>query len=161
MSTTQRSLDVIQVETPCTADWESMRGGDRVRFCDHCQKNVHNLSAMTEDEATRLVCEQAGELCVRYSRDAKGRTATLDYQPTPKRRMAWPLWAFVGAAAAVCAWVVGVVGHGPGRPTAVMGMMPYPSTRSTTSSAYCPTVLPNHSSATQATTYPSSDDGAS
>lgn len=79
-----------------------MRGDDRVRFCAHCQRHVHDLSAMTEDEATRLICDQAGELCVRYSRDAKGRTATLQYQSAGEgTKRGWRFWSVFGVGGAI------------------------------------------------------------
>jgi hypothetical protein len=160
MSKSSRPLDVIQVEAPCTVDWESMHGDDRVRFCSYCQRHVHNLSAVTEDEAARLICDQADRLCVRFSRDAKGRTATLDYQPTRKRSAGWQFWAFVGTAAAVCSWVLGVVGHGPGKPTVTMGEIAPPTTRGTTLPTFCPMVPPTRGSTSQPTTSSINDDDA-
>ena len=64
MSRASIQLEQIRVREPCTADWDRMSGDDRVRFCEGCQSHVHNLSAMTRDEAERLVCEAAGRLCV-------------------------------------------------------------------------------------------------
>jgi hypothetical protein len=59
-----------------------MTGDDRQRFCAHCRKFVHNLTAMPRDEAERLVCRSAGELCVRFARDPQTeQVITLDYQP--------------------------------------------------------------------------------
>jgi hypothetical protein len=59
-----------------------MTGDDRRRFCAHCQKYVHNLTAMPQDEADRLVCQSAGDLCVRFARDPRTeQVITLDYQP--------------------------------------------------------------------------------
>lgn len=96
-----RSLDVIQVAQPCPADWNAMAGDDQKRFCSHCQKFVHNISAMSEIEAERLVCQNAGDLCVRFSRDAQtNQVLTLDYEKraTPSRRRAITVIASIGAA---------------------------------------------------------------
>src|SRR3712207_667528 len=78
-------LDVIEVKEPCHASWESMRGDGRVRFCQGCGKLVHNLSAMSREEAAALVggCAAAGELCVRFARSPDGGVATLEYRPAP------------------------------------------------------------------------------
>ncbi|HEX8289529.1 MAG TPA: ankyrin repeat domain-containing protein [Pyrinomonadaceae bacterium] len=59
-------LDKIEVRTPCSEDWEKMRGSDKARFCSHCNSNVNNLSAMTRKEALRIVRESSGRICVRY-----------------------------------------------------------------------------------------------
>jgi hypothetical protein len=77
------TLDVLEVKNPCAVEWETMFGDGKVRFCEHCQKNVHNLSAMSADEAERLICESAGILCVRYHVAEDGQVVTLDYRPPP------------------------------------------------------------------------------
>lgn len=48
-------LDRIQIAAPCPARWEEMAGDDKVRHCELCKLNVHNLSAMTRDEAETLL----------------------------------------------------------------------------------------------------------
>jgi hypothetical protein len=50
----RRALDVIQVNKPCPADWNQMAGDDSRRFCTHCQKFVHNLSAMPSDSSVKM-----------------------------------------------------------------------------------------------------------
>lgn len=64
----------LTVNSPCTAEWDSMAGNEQVRFCTHCEKSVHNLSAMTRKDALRLVRDSAGGLCVRFYSDPRGRT---------------------------------------------------------------------------------------
>jgi hypothetical protein len=128
ISTAKRRLplEVLRVANPCQAAWDAMAGDEESRFCGHCGKHVHNLSAMPREQAERLICEAAGPLCVRYGVDAAGRVMTLDYQPASKRRRTrwWPLWLGSAAAtigAALCAW--GLTRRPPPAPT-VMGMMP-------------------------------------
>lgn len=65
-------LEKIQVKSPCSADWDSMIGNDQVRFCEHCNQSVHNLSQMTRKRAMRLVANSSGRLCVRYYRHPDG-----------------------------------------------------------------------------------------
>ena len=61
------ALDRVRIAAPCEADWDEMRGDERVRFCHRCSLNVYNLSAMTEREATRLVTRTEGaRMCVRF-----------------------------------------------------------------------------------------------
>ncbi len=59
-------IDSVEVKSPCTEDWEKMHGNDRVRFCDHCAKDVKNLSVVTRKEAMRIVRASGGNLCIRY-----------------------------------------------------------------------------------------------
>ena len=59
-------LEKIEVKTPCSEDWNEMRGSDEMRFCSHCSKSVNNLSAMTRKRALKIVRESNGNLCVRY-----------------------------------------------------------------------------------------------
>ena len=97
------SLEVIEVSKPCPAEWDAMAGDARTRFCEHCQKHVHNLSAMPLAEAERLVCESAGNLCVRFEREASGKVITLDYRPAPPRRWTWAWIGWSTAASVVLA----------------------------------------------------------
>lgn len=61
-----RPFDRITIPAPCDADWDSMRGNDQVRFCEHCNLHVNNLSSMTRRDAMRLVAGSRGRLCIRY-----------------------------------------------------------------------------------------------
>ncbi|MBV9210033.1 MAG: carboxypeptidase regulatory-like domain-containing protein, partial [Acidobacteria bacterium] len=72
------TLDRINTNKPCTADWDEMIGNEQVRFCSHCSLSVHNLSAMTRKEAMRLVIKSKGNLCARYVRRPDGRVQTTD-----------------------------------------------------------------------------------
>src|SRR6185503_6845622 len=69
---TDNSLRKITVASPCLADWEQMTGNEQVRFCDHCNLEVHNISELTYARAARLVARSNGRLCVRYYRDSHG-----------------------------------------------------------------------------------------
>jgi ankyrin repeat protein len=66
MSEPVRSFDRITIPAPCDADWDSMIGNEQVRFCEHCNLHVTNLSSLTRLEATRFVARSQGRLCVRY-----------------------------------------------------------------------------------------------
>lgn len=106
------SLEQLRVESPCPAAWAEMAGDDRQRFCQHCQKHVHDLSAMTRQEATDLVCNSAGSLCVRYQHDPQtGQVITLEYARPTRRR--WPL---VAAMLALCGIGGGLVRWALGKP---------------------------------------------
>jgi hypothetical protein len=76
-----RALPVLQnirIATPCSESWDGMVGNDRVRYCGGCEKNVYNLSAMTELEAQELIAGNEGELCMRLFRRKDGTVITSD-----------------------------------------------------------------------------------
>jgi hypothetical protein len=49
-----------------------MAGGERKRFCERCQHAVHDLSAMTQRQARRLLVKQPRDLCVSYLTNETG-----------------------------------------------------------------------------------------
>ena len=123
---TRHSLDVIEVRTPCPANWDQMKGDGQTRFCQGCQKHVHNLSAMSSDEAERLVCRTAGRLCVRFERDTAGHVVTLDYGGATRPRWSWRVWTLAALAAALVTGSVQALLYGTRvvpRPGVVAGMM--------------------------------------
>ena len=120
---TQRvSLEVLQIADPCTSSWAEMQGDGRARFCGHCKKSVHDLSAMTRSEAERLVCESAGSLCVRFKRDELGSVVTLDYMPFVKS--GWRRWWPLSMAATVAVAFAGLIFARPkaSPPVVTMGL---------------------------------------
>lgn len=73
-------LDRIDIASPCSADWNEMRGNDFVRFCDNCQLSVNNISALTHKEAMKLVLKSKGRLCVQYVRKPDGKIQNASRQ---------------------------------------------------------------------------------
>lgn len=71
-----KSLRTITVTSPCLADWDQMTGNDQIRFCEHCNLKVHNISELSYSKAARLVARSQGRLCVRYYRDSQGAAIT-------------------------------------------------------------------------------------
>ncbi len=59
-------IDSIEVKSPCSQNWNEMKGTDNVRFCGHCASEVNNISALTRKQAMRLVRESNGGICVHY-----------------------------------------------------------------------------------------------
>lgn len=60
-----------------------MEGPAQRRFCDKCDKHVHNLSEMTERQATALLDAQDGApMCVRYRVGGDGR---IRFRPEVRR----------------------------------------------------------------------------
>jgi hypothetical protein len=77
MSPPRLSLNVLDVAKPCRVPWQTMSGGDKVRFCTQCSKSVYDLSAMTAVEANELL-GSAERPCVRFYRRADGTIATSE-----------------------------------------------------------------------------------
>lgn len=62
----------LVVPKPCHAEWSSMDGDERKRFCGECGKHVYNLSAMTQGEAHTFAEVTQGRECVAYIRTEDG-----------------------------------------------------------------------------------------
>ena len=75
--------DQLPIAEPCHADWNTMSGDSRKRFCGSCTKHVHDLSAMTEPEAVDLL-ETMRNLCVRY---AVGGDGQILHAPARRSRL--------------------------------------------------------------------------
>lgn len=73
-------LDSISVPKPCTESWNEMNGGEKSRFCGICEKNVYNISAMTQREANKLLFDSGEKVCIRMEKDAHGKVKTLKNQ---------------------------------------------------------------------------------
>jgi hypothetical protein len=118
---------VISVASPCNASWAQMTGDDRRRFCRHCGKFVHNLSAMPSDQAEALICSAAGSLCVRFARDQRtGQPITLDYRPPPRVSRGRRIAVVTSILASICmaaTWVVYKVFYKPPTPTQIPMVM--------------------------------------
>ncbi len=104
------SLNVIQVASPCEANWNAMTGDARVRHCDACQKHVYNLSEMTHQQAEALILAKEGKLCVTFFRRADGTILTADCPvglwEAAHRRMSY--WLATAAAGLVGLVALGV-----------------------------------------------------
>jgi hypothetical protein len=79
-------LDRVSIASPCKADWDSMTGDDRSRFCAECQKHVYNIASMTSEEAETILRGVAGEVCLRLYRRADGTLLTADCPVGVRRR---------------------------------------------------------------------------
>ena len=72
-------LDRVGVASPCHARWEEMTGDERVRNCAECNLRVHNISAMSRDDAEALLQASVGDrLCIRLYLRSDGTILTKD-----------------------------------------------------------------------------------
>jgi hypothetical protein len=94
---------------------------------------------MPRAQAERLVCENAGNLCVRFARNETGQVLTLDYRRQKSQRWPWRLWTLVALGLAMITGTVEAVFYGKKiqaitpttlpapRPPMVMGVMAPPT----------------------------------
>ena len=78
MARSQVDLDLITVASPCPVAWGDMAGDERKRFCNQCNLNVYNISAMTRSEAESFIANAEGRICAKLYRRADGSIITKD-----------------------------------------------------------------------------------
>ena len=61
-------IQQLRIASPCSVEWDSMIGNDRVRFCEHCQLSVHHVDSLTRKQLRRLIARSHGRVCVNYTR---------------------------------------------------------------------------------------------
>lgn len=116
-------LDGLRVEVPCHVSWDSMRGDDRVRYCNQCRLNVYHLSGMTRTDAEALIRKKEGRVCVRFFRRRDGTVITRDCSTLIGAVRYRLEWAFAALAALLpflpgCQTVMGRACPGPSHPLA-------------------------------------------
>lgn len=112
MSRAKLDLDRIHVAAPCSADWELMEGGDKVRYCRQCDKNVYNLSNMSRPEATKLIADSETKVCAKLYRRADGTVLTADC-PVGLRTLRRRVSRFASAAlSAILSFMPGSLSYG-------------------------------------------------
>ncbi len=101
----------IQIAAPCDAKWEDMKGDDKTRLCGACEKNVHDLTAMSADEIASFLGN--GRACVQIWKRADEKVMREDC-PVGLRRVRHRAVAFSGlslrAAAIGCFTALATLG---------------------------------------------------
>jgi hypothetical protein len=89
----------LPIADPCRESFDAMDGDGAQRFCRTCRTHVHDLSQMTEREATSFLAQRQGEtVCVRYRTDRAGH---VRFVAAPPARTALATIA-LGLALAAC-----------------------------------------------------------
>ncbi len=79
MNKKQAVVNNIRIATPCSVDWDEMKGDDRVRFCQSCKLNVYDFSEMSSREIVDLIAEkEGGRVCAQLYRRKDGTVITRD-----------------------------------------------------------------------------------
>ena len=108
-------VDRIEIPLPCHVPWADMTGDDRVRFCGDCRQNVYNVAMFTRAEATRLLNDSSGRVCLRIFRRPDGTVITDDCRARLRAARKRGLLIFAGTLlvvfwAQICAQFVGLMG---------------------------------------------------
>ena len=103
-----RILDDVGVAAPCDADWNAMKGDERVRHCPACRQNVYNLSAISRREAVDLIAEREGRVCIRMLRRADGTLVPRDCRELLRRARQRGLFAYAVALVLFLAVQIGL-----------------------------------------------------
>ena len=107
-------LKNVVVNNPCSVGWESMEGNSKVRFCNQCKMNVHNLSNMSEKEAAGVVARRKNErTCVFMYKQADGMVVT-DNCPVQVREIRNRIRGYAASAliALTWSWALGASAQG-------------------------------------------------
>ncbi len=105
------SFQPFLVTSPCAADWDSMIGDERVRFCTQCQRSVNNVSEMTRKEIRKLIAKSEGHICVRYTQ--LGPTQPIVSPPVPLQRISKRTSVLVASAFSASLSFATALANGP------------------------------------------------
>jgi len=84
----------LHIASPCSVDWDSMIGNDRVRFCEHCRLSVHHVDALSRKQLRRLIARSHGRICVNYTRPHQTETTVPILHKIGRRTSAVAAGAF-------------------------------------------------------------------
>lgn len=80
----------LQIPEPCHEDWNKMTPGDKGRFCDSCQKTVHDFTGMSDAQLIAFFKKPStGSVCGRFYNDQLERDFEI-----PRKRIPWLRYFF-------------------------------------------------------------------
>lgn len=110
-------IDQLRFTFQCPANWDAMEGTEQMRFCAHCQKHVYDLSAMTREDAERLLATET-KPCVRLERRPDG---TAVFRGCPKTELNRKVRSRVAAGLAGGALALAACEESEARYPAILG----------------------------------------
>ena len=85
----------LQIPEPCHEDWDKMTPGDKGRFCDSCQKTVHDFTGMSDAQLIAFFKRPStGSVCGRFNNDQLERDFEIQ-----RKRIPWVKYFFQFAIA--------------------------------------------------------------
>ncbi len=91
----------VSFPEPCTEQWDAMTPRGCNRHCASCDKIIHNLEALTVEQAEALL-EQNDEVCVRARVAPDGTVRTANGISPSSRRIVAAIGASLTLATAAC-----------------------------------------------------------
>lgn len=80
----------LQIPEPCHEDWDKMTPGEKGRFCDSCQKTVHDFTGMSDAQLVAFFKKPStGSVCGRFLDDQLDRAIEI-----PGKRIPWLKYFF-------------------------------------------------------------------
>jgi hypothetical protein len=80
----------LQIPEPCHESWDRMTPGDQGRFCDSCQKTVHDFTRMNDEQLIAFFKKpSSGSVCGRFYNDQLNRDFEI-----PRKRIPWLRYFF-------------------------------------------------------------------
>jgi hypothetical protein len=70
--------DRLRIDASCAADWYAMKGDDQVRFCEECNRYVHNFSRMPRQHVEAILASTPERVCARFLLDKNDSPIFLD-----------------------------------------------------------------------------------
>jgi len=75
----------LQIPEPCHESWDKMTPGDKGRFCDSCQKTVHDFTGMSDAQLIAFFKKPStGSVCGRFYNDQLERDFEIS-----RKRLPW------------------------------------------------------------------------
>src|SRR5258708_9531542 len=78
MARTLKPLHELQMASPCSADWDEMKGTKRVRSCHKCRLNVYRVPDLTREEAEEVIEDHERYACPTLYRRHDGTVLVED-----------------------------------------------------------------------------------
>ena len=99
----------LQIHEPCHEDWNKMTPGDKGRFCDSCQKIVHDFTGMSDAQLIAFFKKPStGSVCGRFHNDQLERDFEI-----PRKRIPWLKYFFQFA---IPVFLTGLKSYSQGKP---------------------------------------------
>ncbi len=92
----------ISLPSPCSENWDEMQPAGCNRFCAACSETIHDLAALTSQEAEALL-RKPGKHCVRAQVGADGALALRPSPSGHSQKMIVAVGASIGLLASACA----------------------------------------------------------
>ena len=82
----------LMVQSPCTMDWDQMKGNAKQRYCKKCSQQVYNFSEMSSDEVESLINRDDQRVCAQFYCRDDGTIIMKDCPRAPIKRIS--RWQF-------------------------------------------------------------------